>query len=84
MSSNKQLPKFAQTVPTGVVSTICALSAWTVLFQNLVTACFAGLIAIGIGFITLKVQVEKLEKSWAVIGITLAIIPIIYAILIFI
>ena len=77
MSNDNRLPKFAETISTGGVALICAISALTVLFRNPLAACLLGLLAIGIGIVTLRMQVEKLEKSFAVIAITLSLISII-------
>jgi hypothetical protein len=48
----------------------------------LVIACIAGIVGIIIGIATLRMQVEKLDKIFAMIGIILSLVPMIYAIVI--
>ncbi|MCI0551782.1 MAG: hypothetical protein L0287_12580 [Anaerolineae bacterium] len=76
--------KFAEIIPTGVVAIICGIVAVSVLFQNLIIACLVGTIGIVVGIATLRLQVEKLDKIFAVIGINLSFVPMIYAVAIFV
>ena len=78
MPNKSQSSKFAEIIPTGTVAIICGIGAITTLFQNLVIACIVGIV----GIATLRMQVEKLDKIFAMIGINLSFIPIIYMLII--
>ena len=82
MPDKPQLPKFAEIIPTGTVAIICGVGSIRILFQNLVIACVVGIVGIAIGFATLKMKAEKLDKIFAVIGIRDKVIPIIYTLVI--
>lgn len=79
MSNKPPLSGFGQINPTGTVAVTCGTGALTLLFRNLVVACLLGMVGIVIGIVTLKIGAEKLDKIFAVIGIALSFIPIIYA-----
>lgn len=84
MSNKPPLSKFAAIIPSGTVAIICGIGAVSVLFQNLIIACLIGTIGIVLGITTLRLQVEKLDQIFAVVGITLSFVPIIYAVAIFV
>jgi hypothetical protein len=80
MPSKTPLSKFAQTIPIGTVAMICGISGINLLSQNLVVACLLGTLGVIIGIATLKIHAEKLDKIFAMIGIILSLIPMIYAV----
>jgi len=80
MSNKSQSPKFAEITPTGIVALILGIGAITLLFRNLLVACLVGVIGIVVGITTLRMQAEKQDKIFAVIGIIFSLVPIIYAI----
>ncbi len=82
MSYKLPSPKFAETIPIGIVAIICGIGAITILFQNLIIACLMWIVGIAIGIAKLRVHTEKLDKISAIIGIILCLVPIIYAIVI--
>ena len=84
MSNKFPSPTIAEIMPTGIIAAICGIGAISVLFQNLILACLSSVVGILAGITTLRAQVEKLDKIFAVIGITLSIVPLIYTIAIFI
>ena len=59
MWNNNQSPKFAQIIPMGVVATVCAVGALTVLSQNLVIACLLAILAFAAGIAALKMPAEN-------------------------
>jgi len=83
MSNKYAAYKSAETIPIGVVATVCSVGALTVLQHHLIIACLLALIGFGIGLVTLRMQAEKLDKILAMIGIVLSFISLIYAIVIF-
>jgi hypothetical protein len=72
-------PKIAETIPIGSVAVICGMGAIRILFRNLIIACLAGAIGIVAGIAILRMQVEKLDKIFVAIGLTLSIVPMVYA-----
>jgi hypothetical protein len=84
MPDKPSLSKWADIIPTGAVVIICGIGAITVLFQSLVVACAVGIVGIAIGVATLRMDVEKTDKLLATIGMILALVPVIYAIVIFV
>lgn len=78
--SNKPF-KFGQIFPTGTIALLCGIGAITTLPQDLAIACLIGTVGISIGVLTLRMQVEKLDKILAVIGTIFSLIPIIYTII---
>ncbi len=84
MSDKPPSPKFAQTIPTGIVAMICGIGALASLSQNLFSACLLGISGLVIGIATLKTHAEELDKISAMIGMILSLTPMIYAIVILI
>ena len=82
MPNGSPSSKRADIISTGPVVIICGIAAIASLFQNLIIACIAGIVGIIIGIATLRMQVEKLDKIFAMIGIILSLVPMIYAIVI--
>ena len=80
MPNKSQSPRFAEIAPTGAISAICGMGAISILSRNLLFACCVGVIGLLIGIVTLRMQVERLDKILAGFGIALSIIPIVYAI----
>ena len=83
MSDKPSSFKFAQIIPAGTVAIICGIGAIRLLFQYPIIAFLVGTIGMVVGVITLRMQVEKLDKVCAVIGIALSIAPMIYVMVIF-
>ena len=79
MPNGSPSSKWADIISTGPVVIICGIAAIASLFQNLI---IAGIVGIIIGIATLRMQVEKLDKIFAMIGIILSLVPMIYAIVI--
>ena len=83
MRNKNSSHRFADLIPTGIVALFCGIVAISVLIPNLYIACLVGTIGIKLGVTALKMQLEKLDKINAMIGISLSIIPLIYALVIF-
>jgi len=77
-------PKFAEIIPTGIIAIICGIGAISVLFQYPIIAFLVSGIGIVVGITTLKMNVERLDKIFAVIGIILSVGSMIYTIAVFI
>jgi len=83
MSNKPFLPKIAETIPTGVVVTICGIGAINILLKYPVIALLVGATGIVFGIATLRMNSEKLDKTFAVIGIILSVGSIIYLLAVF-
>ena len=81
MSNRPSSFKFAQIFPTGTIAMICGIGAIANLVQNLAIACLIGMVGISIGMATLRMRVERLDKTLAFMGIILSFIPIVYAVI---
>lgn len=84
MSNGSPSFKFGEIAPTGTISTICGIGAVTTLFQNLTIACVIGIVGVLRGVLTLRMPVERLDKTFAVIGTILSFVPIVYTLIIFV
>ena len=82
MSNRSPSFKFGEIAPTGTISMICGIGAVTTLFQNLVIACLVGITGIAIGIATLRMDTEKLDKTFAFVGIILSFVPVIYVMIV--
>jgi hypothetical protein len=82
MPNGSPSSKWVDIISTGPVVIICGIAAIASLFQNLVNTCIAGIVGIIIGIATLRMQVEKLDKIFAMMGIILSLVPMIYAIVV--
>jgi hypothetical protein len=79
MPNRTPLVRWADIIPIGPIVIICGISALTILFQNLVIACLVGLAGVAIGIAALRIDTKESDKLFAMIGIILSLVPIIYA-----
>jgi len=74
-------PSFAEKISLGIVTIILGVSSITCLSQNIFLALCLSIISMVFGFITLRTEVEKIDKILAVIGIVISLIIMIYIVL---
>lgn len=78
MSKKSLISSFADKPSLGFVTIILGVSELYFLSKNIFLALFLSIISMIFGFLALKVEVEKIDKILAVIGIIISLILIIY------